>query len=494
MRVALYGRQSLDKKDSISIETQLEKGRLECEASDIVTVYEDKGFSGKNTKRPGYLKLMEDVERGCLDKIIVYKLDRFTRSVLDFATAWATLEKYNVQFISINEKFDTGTPLGKAMLYIAIVFAQMERETIAERVKDNYYERLKRGSWMGGPAPYGFKIGRLKSDAGQSIPTLVPGEMLGAAKEIFDAYASSGISLGAIATSLVNRGIPGPKRITWNNVSLARMLRNPAYVKADVDVYAYFKDLEVTVSDQVSDFDGTSAGLIVGKRGASTRKRKEIKDATFALANWEGIVESSVWLACQHKLAANEQIRNTGKGKYTWLSGLIKCGACQRSFRIIVDPKYPANKKLYCTGKIDKICSYVPKWHVGEIEAYVQLELIKVLEECKNEPVEEEPIVSNTYKIKLKKIEEATANLVTHLSGASAGQVLLQYINDEIERLETEKQEILDELKEKSKVRVVQYETVDFPGLDMEGKKIVVSNYIDLVEITDDDIWIKWRV
>jgi len=495
MRVALYGRQSIDKKESISIETQIEKGRLECNENDIITVYEDKGFSGKNTNRPGYQKLMDDIGKGFIDKVVVYKLDRFSRSVLDFATAWAILEKHNVQFASINEKFDTCTPLGKAMLYIAIVFAQMERETIAERTKDNYYSRLKRGSWPGGPAPYGFEIGRHKNITGQLIPTLVPNETIGIVKEIFDIYANDvNASLGAIAKHLSSRGIHGPKRCSWNNVSLARLMRNPVYVKADVDIYAYYKNLEVTVNEPVSEFDGESAGILVGKRSYSTRKRKEMKEATFALANWEGFIESAIWLTCQYKLAKNEQIRNTGKGKHTWLSGLMKCGSCKRSLKIITDPKYPDYKKLYCSGKCDNMCNSTINWKLYEIEARVQKEIIKVLEECKNEPVIEEPIISNFFKIKLKEIDEAVANLITNLSNNIASTEVIKHINIELERLEAEKQEFLTEINEKSQSRVIQYETVDFTVLNMEEKKVVTKNYIECVEITNEGILIKWFV
>lgn len=495
MRNALYGRQSLDKKDSISIETQIEKGRAECAADDVILIYEDRGFSGKNTKRPDFQRLMNDVEKGLIDRVIVYKLDRFSRSILDFAKAWDILAKNHVEFISINEKFDTSTPLGKAMLYISIVFAQMERETIAERVKDNYYERLKRGSWMGGPAPYGYLIGRQQSITGAAIPTLVQGENIDIVREIYETYAGDmDMSLGAIAARLIKRNIPGPKRITWNNVTLARMIRNPAYVKANADIYAYYKSLGVRVVNHVNEFNGDTAGILVGKRGADTRKRKEIQEAAFALASWEGTISSDVWLTCQNKLAANEQIKNSGKGKYTWLSGLMKCGACKRAFRIIVDPKYPDNKKLYCSGRIDKICTYITTLHVNEVEKYVQQELIKVLEECNNEPAEEEPVISNTYKILLKEIEEKAENLISNLSSSQVGEVTIRFINSELERLEKEREELLKELQEKSQVRKVQYESVNFPELGMEEKKIVANSYVECVEVTDESIWIKWRI
>ena len=152
--IAIYARQSIDKADSISIETQIELCKRECDprAADI-KIYADKGFSGKNTNRPQFEELMKDINDGLVDKVIVYRLDRFSRSIADFGQAWENLQKRNVEFISINEKFDTSTPMGRAMLHIIMVFAQLERETIAERVKDNYYSRIKQGNWPGGPAP-----------------------------------------------------------------------------------------------------------------------------------------------------------------------------------------------------------------------------------------------------------------------------------------------------------------------------------------------------
>lgn len=92
--------------------------------------YTDKGYSGKNTDRPKFQQLMADIQRGLIKKVVVYKLDRISRSILDFATMMEEFQKYNVEFVSSTEKFDTSTPMGRAMLNICIVFAQLERETI----------------------------------------------------------------------------------------------------------------------------------------------------------------------------------------------------------------------------------------------------------------------------------------------------------------------------------------------------------------------------
>ena len=153
---AIYARQSVDKKDSISIESQIEFCKYELKGGSYKE-YADKGYSGKNTDRPRFQELIRDIENGLVHKVIVYKLDRISRSILDFANMMELFQKYNVEFVSSTEKFDTSTPMGRAMLNICIVFAQLERETIQKRVQDAWYARCQRGFKMGGRPPYGFR-------------------------------------------------------------------------------------------------------------------------------------------------------------------------------------------------------------------------------------------------------------------------------------------------------------------------------------------------
>ena len=124
---AIYARQSVDKKDSISIESQIEFCRHELRGG-AAKEYQDKGFSGKNTDRPQFQQLVRDIEAGLVSRVVVYKLDRISRSILDFAKMMDLFQKYGVEFVSSTEKFDTSTPMGRAMLNICIVFAQLERE------------------------------------------------------------------------------------------------------------------------------------------------------------------------------------------------------------------------------------------------------------------------------------------------------------------------------------------------------------------------------
>ena len=120
---AIYARQSVDKKDSISIESQIEFCKYELKGGNCKE-YTDKGYSGKNTDRPKFQELVRDIKRGLIAKVVVYKLDRISRSILDFANMMELFQQYNVEFVSSTEKFDTFTPMGRAMLNICIVFAQ----------------------------------------------------------------------------------------------------------------------------------------------------------------------------------------------------------------------------------------------------------------------------------------------------------------------------------------------------------------------------------
>ena len=129
----LYARQSVEKQDSISVESQLEFCRFEIKGQAFRT-YIDRGFSGKDTRRPGFEALMEDIRRGEIQAVVVYKLDRISRSIVDFS--------------NMMEKFDTSTPIGRAMLNLCAVFAQLERETIQKRVTDAYRSRSQKGFYM----------------------------------------------------------------------------------------------------------------------------------------------------------------------------------------------------------------------------------------------------------------------------------------------------------------------------------------------------------
>ena len=243
---AIYARQSVDRKDSISIESQIEFCKYELRGGNFKD-YQDKGFSGKNTDRPHFQELMADIRQGLIRRVVVYKLDRISRSILDFATMMELFQEYNVEFVSSTEKFDTSTPMGRAMLNICIVFAQLERETIQKRVTDAYYSRCQRGFHMSGAAPFGFK---LESTTIQGIRTkmMIPDpDTVNIARLMFEMYAEPSTSFGDIARYFAQEGIlVYDKELRRGFIS--QMLRNPIYAQADLELYEFFKGQAVLVN------------------------------------------------------------------------------------------------------------------------------------------------------------------------------------------------------------------------------------------------------
>lgn len=269
---ALYGRQSVDKKDSISIESQLEFCRYETHGG-AYEEYTDKGFSGKNTNRPDFERMMADIEKGKIKRVIVYKLDRISRSILDFANMMEVFQQHNVEFISSTEKFDTSTPIGRAMLNICIVFAQLERETIQKRVTDAYYSRSIKGYYMGGRVPYGFKLEKTLVNGIKTSYFVPDGEKASQVIKMYYWYAEDGKSLGEIQRKLAEEE-SGKKN--WCTARISEILRNPVYVKSDMDIYNFLKHRDPFLSIRHRnllvrmDFSYLRAEMLMAERKNST--------------------------------------------------------------------------------------------------------------------------------------------------------------------------------------------------------------------------------
>ena len=376
---AVYARQSVEKKDSLSIAGQIDLCRRAAGGA-ALRVYQDAGYSGKNTERPAFQRLMQDVRAGRIGTLYVYRLDRFSRSVADFGQLWDILQRHCVEFVSVNESFDTKTPMGRAMLHIIMVFAQLERETTAERVRDNYYRRAGLGAWPGGPAPYGFRNGRIRGQDGREMPALLPDGQAAVVQRIFQEYAQDGISLGSLARTLTAEGVPAPRRNTWDTATLSRLLHNPAYVRADEQVRLHYLACGVTVTSPPEAFDGVHGVLLVGRREANERKYTHPEEHRASVLNSAGLVSSPLFLAVQAKLAQNRQVGNRGKGKHTWLSGLLKCAKCGYSLSILTDKSC---RRMVCSGRYNRSrCDAVIRADLSELETAVQSELERLLAEC----------------------------------------------------------------------------------------------------------------
>ena len=482
---AIYARQSVDKADSLSIQGQIDLCMKQT--SDEVQIYQDKGYSGKNTNRPAFQRMMEDVEKGLIKKIVVYRLDRFSRSLADFSRLWEVLKRHGVEFVSINETFDTASPMGRAMLSIIMVFAQLERETTAERVRDNYYQRVKLGAWPGGPAPYGFSIGRLSSDTGTPAPTLMSNEQSAIVERIFQSYAQKDATLGSVARMLNNEGIPAPKRATWDNVALSRILHSPTYVMADEDVYLYYKAKGMLVSNPVEEFDGLHAGIVIGKRDRSAGKYQDLKEQRFSLANHYGLVASDVWLCCQYKLDENRQLGGKGRGKHTWLSGLMKCAQCGYSIKVNRDgEKY----YLVCSGRSNlNICDKSIRVDLRSLESCVAAELEQLLAQCPD--VEAENSGNQEVRQRLEEIDRKIERLMDAL--AESTDVTMTYINRTIQRLENQRTSLEEQIRLKTKPRT-DLRRLKFDPLEFDEKKIVAATFIKEIRLSGDSAEVTWNV
>lgn len=223
-RAAGYIRVSREKEDGLSPETQLEKIKQYCDLHELelVRVYPDLDFTGRNDKRPHFREMINDVSAGKYDVVLVYKLDRFARSVGDFHRYMGMLDKAGCDLVSISQNLDTSTPVGRLMRNVIVDFAQFESEMISERVKDNMIQNARRGRRNGGAAPFGYRW-----NGNTMEPDPVNGPLL---QELFRRYAT-GTGAPSLAAWLNDMGIkPSYGGKKWRHDAILYILSNKAYI------------------------------------------------------------------------------------------------------------------------------------------------------------------------------------------------------------------------------------------------------------------------
>ena len=225
---------------------------------------------------------------------------------------------------------------------------------------------------------------------------------------IFEEYAVEGMSLGLLARKLTGQGIRGPKRDTWDNVTLSRILHNPAYAMADEQVRLYLLGQGANITSPPEHFDGVHGVLLVGKRKASDRKYTSLKDHSASVMNSQGIVPADLWLRCQLKLDSNRQLGNSGKGTYTWLSGLLKCAKCGYSLKVISDKSH---RWLACSGRYNlSRCNASIHVKLSELEEIITAEITKMLDECPAEALEIKE--NDIYAMQLEELDRKADRLI----------------------------------------------------------------------------------
>lgn len=226
LKVAIYIRVSTQYQvDRASLPVQREElinyARLLLNITDYV-VFEDAGYSAKNTDRPDYQRMMARVRTGEFSHILVWKIDRISRNLLDFASMYAELKQLGVTFVSKNEQFDTSSAMGEAMLKIILVFAELERNMTSERVSAIMLSRANDGVWNGGKVPFGYAYDK------EAKQFSILEEEAKVVTHIYDLYETVQ-SLVTVAKTLNEKGVRSRTGKPWNPTTIRMMLTNPFY-------------------------------------------------------------------------------------------------------------------------------------------------------------------------------------------------------------------------------------------------------------------------
>lgn len=502
--IAIYVRQSVKNEDSISIQTQIEicARKVNKEISEC-KVYSDEGYSGSNLNRPRFEEMMRDVRNGLIGVVVVYKLDRISRSLLDFFQTYAEFNKYNVEFVSCNEQFDTSNPMGKAMLSIIVVFAQLEKETIQLRIRDNYYARGEKGFYLGGRPPFGYNKVKTEHQGMKTYKFEINNNQAKIVKEIFEKYANTDISSGKLQKWLNKHDIKTNMGNGWSSVQIGRLIRNPAYVRANADVYLYYKNKGATMNNDVADYIGEHGCYLYAKReGVKTMKFTDVSKSFVTMALHEGIIDADTWLLCQYKAEKNKALKNSGKGTHSWLSGLLKCGYC--GYALTAVNGYKDILYINCGGRRRGMCDGRKKViFVKDIEDVVEKKLLEKLrtfqvrtgtKKTKNEHRINE--LKGQFVSFGEQIDRLVASL-KHMTGSSP-----EYINTAIQELHKQKiaaQSEIDKImreKASNQINISDLQTyVDkWHTYTLEQKKGVAKQIINKIMVADDEINIDFKL
>ena len=344
--IAIYSRKSrfTGKGESVGNQVELCRAYIRTafgdRCADGAVVFEDEGFSGGNLNRPGFQKMMQAARQRQFRAVVVYRLDRISRSISDFSALIQELGRLQIDFVSIRESFDTSSPMGRAMMYIASVFSQLERETIAERIRDNMQELAKTGRWLGGTTPTGYT-----SEAVQTVTVdgktkracklkLIPQEA-DIVRTIYQLYSETD-SLTMTEAELLRRQIHTKTGRNFTRFSIKGILQNPVYLLADPDAYRYFVDKQAGLCSPSGDFDG-ERGILAYNRTDQEKGRATLylppSEWIVSVGQHPGLIPGRVWVRVQESLERNKaKSYRKPRSNEALLTGLLWCRCGSRMY------------------------------------------------------------------------------------------------------------------------------------------------------------------
>ncbi len=472
---AIYSRKSKFTGKGESIGNQIELCRQYITAhygesiADSAMIFEDEGFSGGNLERPQFQQMMKEAKKKNISAIVCYRLDRISRNIGDFANLIGELNHLDISFISIKEQFDTSSPMGRAMMYIASVFSQLERETIAERIRDNMHELSKSGRWLGGNTPTGYQSERVTSvtiDGKQKKAyklKRIPEEAK-LVKRIYEKFLETG-SLTQTETYLIQNGYKTKQGRLFSRFAIKGILTNPVYMIADEEAYEYLKEKKVELFADRSDFKGIHGVIAYNRTLQKQGKAHEIKDMEewiVSIGKHEGLIPGAVWVSVQRQLERNKS-KNYRKPRsnVALLSGILICGACHDYMRPKLSGRHnDRGEQIYsylCSMKEKSRmkCCAMKNANGNLLDSMVIEELKKISEDRKeftkqleegSKQLQEE---KQDYEIDLSRLEEELLQTGKEIEGLVAslktagGTAAGDYIVRQIEKLHKRKEQIL---------------------------------------------------
>lgn len=450
--IAIYCRVSTDEqaREGVSLDEQQVRLKSYCRAMgwDISPlIFVDDGYSAKSTDRPQLNKLLAKVRNGEISKIMVTKLDRMSRRLLDLLKMIDLFQEHDVSFISISESFDTNTPSGRLTLQVLGAVAEFERERIRERVFENMFHAAKGGKWLT-QSPYGYRL--------QNKELVIHDEEAKIVRRVYDAYLEKGLGYYAIAKILNEEGIPSRFNKEWSLRSVKLMLTNPAY-----------------------------KGTLVWNRVDSSKKIRKEKDESewVSLDNCLSvIIDEEKWEAVQKRVNGN-QIAPRAKSSPHLLGGLLKCGNCGSGMSIGRSGSKNKRYRVYrCSANKNKGTCTSKQYRADEVEEWFKEGLKKLVDSIDETLV---PMIIEQQRDKevnniKNKIEVAKKRYERKVEAYSAGLI-------NIEDLKLEKDRIDQHIALLINIEIAHEEQLDIDSIrsEIEKKTSNVMKSLDVLKCED---------
>lgn len=505
MATAIYTRKSVHRDESISHETQIEKCMKYLEEGETPKIYRDDGFSGGNTDRPAFKNLMLDIESGAVNKVIVYRYDRISRNLLDFTEMYQKFKEHNVSFVSATENFDTSSPMGEAAANMTMTFAQLERQTIRQRIIDAQNSRERKGYYMGGNVLFGYTLTDYEIGGTPTKKYIIVPDDAEIVRLIYQTYAEPAATFTDVLNVLKEHN--ADKRLKFGDrATISRLLRSTSYAPADIEVYRYFKrqGAGVEIVNSPEEFTGEHNSLYYYSDLDRCRVDHHSK-GLLVVAPHEPIVTADLWLTCNEKLLSHKKNNRRTTAVQSILIGKMKC--CKCGHGIVIRKCWKTNRRYcYCHDSLNgKLCSVqYPTLEAAEIESAVADVLRNRLAEIQITPTQE---TEDNVQKRIRELEalgeKYTADINKLIDNLiEATDITAKHINNRIKELDgkrTEAQTEADTLKYKASKTAEQTAALmsvmdKWECLTFSEQRSVIELTIDKIIIhTDKTLEIYWK-